>query len=541
MKPTQQIKQYAVLACTLFALLSPPAGARPLYGFTPFPYDSTDEAQTRTLDIVRNNANVHALHLDDGIPWEELLDGKPNPKRVQREWDDWTRAIPTGRPVYLALAPLAKDRKSLAPTKGEAGTSTSLPWSLKLARLDDDKVKAAYLEYARRAVKQFRPSYLNLGIEAGELAARDPKRWPQFEVLYRHVATALKRDNPRLQIGISFGLQSLMKPGVGDLAKALVQSSDYLGLSFYPHMSPFGEKFGDPPLGEREQAWRAPLDWVQRYTNKPIALCETGYSSMNAELPSYNLKIKGDPLLQASYVRELAQLAERDNYLFVVWFLSVDYDLLYERMSATPDNEVNLLWRNIGLWSGDIKAKPGWAEWQNALAGRIEPLAAKTATVSTTTSALAPAAVTSTEIGFSAAKQLFLTGPGGKATLEADAGMRWTFDYKANEWAWATREVGTRLNSTTKRMNLRLRSDRPGPLFVQVEQADGQTFFAMIEPRSAWSDFPLELSQLKADPAKKRDGVLVAERIVKLLIADAGAQNKAQGQRNVWIARWTFE
>lgn len=534
----KQLQRFAVLACALVALTTAPASARPLYGFTPFPYDSTDEAVTRTLDIVRNNANVHALHLDDGIPWDELLDAKPNPKRVQREWDDWTRVIPTGRPVYLALAPLAKDRKSLAPTKGEAGTSSSLPWSLKLARLDDDKVKAAYLEYARRAVKQFRPSYLNLGIEAGELAARDPKRWPQFEALYRHVSQALKRDNPRLQIGISFGLQSLMKPGVAELAKPLVDASDYLGLSFYPHMSPFAEKFGDPPLGEREQAWRAPLDWVQRYTNKPIALCETGYSSMNAELPAYSLKIKGDPVLQASYVRELAQLAERDNYLFIVWFLAVDYDRLYERMSGTPDNEVNLLWRNIGLWSGDIKAKPGWAEWQNALAGRIEPLAAKTSTVG---SALAPAAITATEIGFSSAKQLFLTGPGGKATLEPDAGMRWTFDYKGTEWAWATRDIGTRLNTTAKRMSLRLRSDRPGPLFVQVELADGQTFFTQIEPRSAWSDFSMDLTQLKADPAKKRDGVLAPERITKLLIADAGAQNKARGQRNVWIARWTFE
>ncbi len=534
----KQLQRFAAVACALVALTTAPAGARPLYGFTPFPYDSTDEAVTRTLDIVRNNANVHALHLDDGIPWDELLDAKPNPKRVQREWDNWTRVIPTGRPVYLALAPLAKDRKSLAPTKGEAGTSSSLPWSLKLARLDDDKVKAAYLEYARRAVKQFRPSYLNLGIEAGELAARDPKRWPQFEALYRNVATALKRDNPRLQIGISFGLQSLMKPGVAELAKPLVDASDYLGLSFYPHMSPFAEKFGDPPLGEREQAWRAPLDWARRYTDKPIALCETGYSSMNAELPSYSLKIKGDPVLQASYVRELAQLAERDNYLFVVWFLAVDYDRLYERMSGTPDNEVNLLWRNIGLWSGDIKAKPGWAEWQNALAGRIEPLAARTSAVS---GALAAAAITATEIGFSAAKQLFLTGPGGKATLEADAGMRWTFDYKGTEWAWATRDIGTRLNTTTKRMSLRLRSDRPGTLFVQVELADGQTFFTQIEPRSAWSDFSMDLTQLKADPAKKRDGVLAPERITKLLIADAGAQNKARGQRNVWIARWTFE
>lgn len=531
--------RFAVIA---FALVTPllvaPVSARPLYGFTPFPYDSTEPAVTRTLEIVRNNANIHALHLDDGIPWEELINGKPLPRRVQREWDDWVRAIPNGRPVYLALAPLAKDRKSLAQSKREDGGSVELPWSLKLARLDDEKVKIAYLEYARRAILQFHPTYLNLGIEVGELAARDPKRWPQFEELYRYVATALKRDNPQLQIGISFGLQSLMKPGVGDLVRPLVESSDYLGLSFYPHMSPFGEKFGDPALGEREEAWRAPLEWVQRYTRKPLAICETGYSSTNAELSKFKLKLKGDLYLQASYVRELAQQAERNNYLFVIWFLAVDYDRLYERMSNTPDNEVNLLWRNIGLWSGDVKPKPGWAEWQSALAGQVQSLPAKTAAVARVT---APSKGAKVEVGFSNASKLFEAGPRGETALEPESTMRWSFDYKANDWAWATRKLGITLPASTKRMVLRLRSDRTGPLFLQIEAADGQTFFTVIEPTNTWTDVTLELSQLKADPAKKQDGVLLPERIVSLLIADAGGRDKAQGRRTIWIANWAFD
>ena len=368
------IHRIAALVGIAAALAQPVGGAqaRPLYGFTPFPYDATAQAVSRVQELTRDNATIYALHFDDGVPWEELLDGKPLPKKIQREWDDLARAAPAGRPVYLALTPLATDRKSLAPGRGEKDY-LALPWSLKLAGLDDDKVKAAYLDYARRAVRQFKPAYLNLGIEAGEMASREPKTWPRFEALYRHVAGALKREFPQMMIGVSFGLQSLRKPEVAERARALVNESDFLGVSFYPHASPFGERFGEPALRAGDDAWREPLSWLRSYTTKPIAICETGFLTRPVTLDSYKLTMKGDAETQARYVRELAQFAERDKYLFVVWYLAVDYDRLFERMGGnTAANEVNLLWRNIGLWDGDVKPKPALEEWQRALSGRVD-------------------------------------------------------------------------------------------------------------------------------------------------------------------------
>jgi kynurenine formamidase len=72
-----------------------------------------------------------------------------------------------GHVVYVALGPLATDRKSLAPATGEQ-ERVPMPEELKGVPLDDPNVRKAYLHYARRAVKQFHPRYLNLGIEAGE-------------------------------------------------------------------------------------------------------------------------------------------------------------------------------------------------------------------------------------------------------------------------------------------------------------------------------------------------------------------------------------
>lgn len=541
----------------LLTLLSmaPWLAARPLYGFTPFPYDATQQAVTAVHELLRQNATVHALHFDDGIPWSELLDGQPLPAKIQREWDDARRAIPPGRPVYLGLAPLAKDRKSLAPGRSE--TELPLPWSLKFAALDSSKVKAAYLEYARRAVRQFNPTYLNLGIEAGELAWRDPARWPQFEALYQHVAQALKREFPQLMIGISFGLQSLREPAMAQRVKALVDSSDYIGISFYPHASPFGERFGEPALRAGDEAWREPLAWLRAYTAKPIAICETGQLSRSVTLGRYQLTLRGDPSVQTRYVHDLAARAERDQYLFVVWFLSVDYDRLYARLGGdTAANEVNLMWRNIGLWDGDGKPKPALTEWQRALGGRRLDAAAPAAMAGAGTApepalqaAVAPPAAgalaraPALEVGFSSQRQLFQTGGSSQMVLTPDAVAQWTYAQRRSDWAWAVRELDGPLPAATQRMTLRLRSDHAGPLFVQVEERDGETFFTTVEPARDWSDLRIELSSLKPDPAKRRDGVLQPERIVKLLVADPAPSRApaGDGQRTVWMARWNFE
>ena len=133
---------------------------------------------------------------------------------------------------------------------------------------------------------------------------RDSARWAQFERLYEHVRSSLKKEFPDLQIGISFSLGHLRVETNAKAAKSLIAKSDYVGLSFYPSASPFDEKYGLPPYGSGADAWRKPLAWVRAYTDKPLALCETGYTTLNCDVPQFDLHIKGDPQLQAAYVRE---------------------------------------------------------------------------------------------------------------------------------------------------------------------------------------------------------------------------------------------
>ena len=516
-----------------------------LFGFTPFPYDFTAEAVERTQAIIVPNSTIYALHLDDGIPWKEVMADKPLPEKVQKEWNDWSRAIPAGHAVYVGLSPLGKDRKTLAPAPGEQDNS-SLPSELRDARLDDPKVKQAFLTYARRAIKQFNPDFLNIGIEAGELAARDPKRWPQFEALYDYVRGALKNEFPNLKIGMSFGLQSLRKPSVARMVKPLIERSDYLGLSFYPHMSPFGEKFGDPPLSAGTAAWREPLAWVRSYTTKPIALCETGFSTQNTSIKSFDLELRGDPASQAAYVRELIQTAKRDNYLFVVWFLAVDYDKLYAKMPKGA--EVNLLWRNIGLFDGELRPKPAWEEWKGFAS--TKPAVAAPIALPAPQAAIRPVAqsrASIARIGFQNQESLFSCAPGSSVTLDTNgpeqgmSAMKWAFRYQNKEWQWCTKNIGAGKITGANSLHVWVRSDREGQVFLQLEEQNGEAFFALITAGSKWQRVTLKLSELSLDATKKRNGKLDADQVSTVLLADAAGRENASGNRTLWFADLSFE
>ncbi len=54
----------------------PPQATRTFYmGFTPFPYDISNEAVDYVYDKLATDADLISHHFDDGIPWPEALSG----------------------------------------------------------------------------------------------------------------------------------------------------------------------------------------------------------------------------------------------------------------------------------------------------------------------------------------------------------------------------------------------------------------------------------------------------------------------------------
>jgi hypothetical protein len=518
-----------VLGLAASAVLAAGTGGAPLLGLQPFPYDFSQPAVDKVHELAAAHSTLYVVHRDNGIPWAEALANVDFPAAVQRDWADFARRAPRGRPVYLALAPLAEDRESLA----AASEGSSTPSALRGARFDDDAVERAYLNYAERAVAVFRPDFLNLGVEAGELAARRPERWPAFAALYEHVRSNLKKLHPELRIGISFGLQTLMRPDVADRVRSTVDASDYVGLSFYPYMSAFHQKYGARALPAPPAEWREPLAWVRKWTSKPLAVCETGYSTRDVDLPRFGLSMRGSEDLQKSYVSDLVDIAQRDRYLFVVWSMPVDYEELYKKLP--PGDGRYLIWQNTGLFDRNLRPRPAWEVWTRAVGDvrgaddgreRRAPASGRVA------------------VGFEGVADLFVGPPTDRLALEdggpggASHSMRWSYEYAPDHWQWCVRDLarGSLLGRETLRFFAK--SDREGQIFLQVEEDGGEAFYVMVSPRTEWQEHSYRLADLTVDPKKRKDGRLDPARINRILLADnAGAERRARGRRSVWLSK----
>jgi hypothetical protein len=332
-----------------------------LFGFVPFPYDLTLEAINKVHEVILPNSNLYVRHGDGCLPWEQTLSGEPFPEWLIDDWNDTLERIPDTHTVYISVTPTDVERVNLAPACGEdESTPADIPEELKGARFNDPLVKEAYLNYVRRAVEHFNPSYINIGIEISELALREPEKWPEFEELYDFVFSEIKAESPGIKIGAEFVLQSLLLPRVADMVKPLVERSDYVGISFYPYGSEFGEFFGAPPLPDPPAQWQEPLAWLRTYTDKPVAIAETGYTTKNQIVGE--ITFPGNEALQKDFLEDLVKFAKEDNYIFVVWFVPVDYERLLEKLPGHP--ETSLIWVNAGLFDANVQPKPAWEEWQ---------------------------------------------------------------------------------------------------------------------------------------------------------------------------------
>lgn len=109
-------------------------------GFTPWPPDLTVKDLEDTYQFIRENGDIISHHLDNGIPWDEALEGKSFSKHLQETWAYRKTNTPKGHKIYLAITPLNFERNNLATYWGKTDNMPlQSPWKGK--RLDDDAVK----------------------------------------------------------------------------------------------------------------------------------------------------------------------------------------------------------------------------------------------------------------------------------------------------------------------------------------------------------------------------------------------------------------
>lgn len=513
-------------------------------GFTAFPYDLTQEAVDRTFEIVMSNSTLHAIHLDQCVPWEEALGGRPFPAWLEKDWDDVIRRIPADHKVYVAVTPTAMNRKEIAGQCGSReGNEKRPPREIRGARYDSETMKRAYLNYARRVVQRFNPTYVNIGIEISEMALRQPGTWPEFQALYMYTFDALKAEFPNLQIGVEFVLQSLLLPRVAELVKPAVEKSDYVGISFYPYGTEAGVKFGAPALPAGRNQWNQPLDWLRKYTDKPIAICETGYTSKYRRLRNAKVDLHGDEVVQAEFLKDLFRVAQRDNYLFIIWFIAIDYEKLRNKI---PVGEAKDIWINTGLFDSEVRPKPAWKEWlafleaqRGALDG-VQPFAVRPRE----TTRVDQGRSGGFKISFETEKDLFHPSAGGRLTLEMQAdlrvnAMRWDITYK-KDWALCDKEIPAGVLEGIRTVRFSIRSSRKDAVLLRVDEKGGETYYTLVPADSNWREVTYGLDAFTLAEGKKGNGRLDPDLVDRIWFGDGAGEDGAKGSRVVWISPIVF-
>ncbi|MFT5351091.1 MAG: hypothetical protein ACI9MF_001912, partial [Gammaproteobacteria bacterium] len=352
-----------IVLLLLVSTLSRAETVEPLYGFTAFPYDLSVEAIEKTYETVLGHSSFFPLHLDDCVPWHALLSGTAIPQWVLDDWRDTRRRVGKSRPIYIAITPTGTDRRTIAPACGKnKDEKRKAPRKLRNISFDSALFQKIYLAYAEKVIRFFDPRFINIGIEMSELSLSHPNEWQAFENLYRTSLQSIKRSHPQTQVGIEFVLQSIMTPRVGQQMRPAVEISDFICISFYPYGSAAGVAQGAVPLPKGRAQWRKPLKWLREYTDKPLAVCETGYASRPFTLNiGEGIAFEGNLKSQALFLEDMVKFAKRDNYLFVVWFTAIDYDRLLDKMPDAP--EWFGIWKSTGLYDRDLKPKPAWRHW----------------------------------------------------------------------------------------------------------------------------------------------------------------------------------
>jgi hypothetical protein len=344
--------------------ISQPLTNQTLYGFTAFPYDLSTEAVDNVHDIILPNSSLYAIHRDDGcVPWQEALDGAKFPAWLEEDWASIKARIPSEMPISLHVTPTQNDRYTLSYQCGTAeGEMGVMPTTLENKPFNDPQLLSAYLNYARRVVDVFKPTFLTIGIEMSELSLNHPDEWEGFAELMTATLEGLRKSHPEVKLGVEFVLQSFLLPRVAEQVKPLVEQLDFLGISFYPYGTGFGEALGAPALPEPPAQWLEPLKWLRSYTDKPIAIVETGYATKPGS--AYGIDFTGDETLQEIFLRDLLQIAKEDHYLFVIWFVLIDYEKLLAKLPSGDTAEAAKIWVNTGLFDSDLNPKPAWELWQ---------------------------------------------------------------------------------------------------------------------------------------------------------------------------------
>jgi hypothetical protein len=192
-----------------------------------------------------------------------------------------------------------------------------------------------------KLLNEYNPDYFNLGVEVNYYALTSSEGFRAFASVFRELKGELKRNKPKLKVGLSYQLELLYghhngwnKTNSLTTLDNLLGDLDYLGISTYPNLVSI-QKQSDVLFSTIY------LDSIRMKYSLPIGISETAVSS---KLYTEEQRI--------SYVKNVFIKANDLNLKFVIWASMIDGD---------GDN----FWSDkIGLLSNDGKPKREFSLWK---------------------------------------------------------------------------------------------------------------------------------------------------------------------------------
>lgn len=328
-------------------------------GFTPFPYDYTDEAVDFTYSNINYHSDMVVHHFDNGVPWEEALNGSNMPSNILFDLNNRLSRTASGKSIYLAVTPLSTYRDKLAEYWGNT-PDMELPGEWKNKKFDHPDIYKAFLNYCNFMIDKFKPEYFTYGIEVNMLGYYDQETFNDYLVLLENIYPELKSAYPDIPMILTIQLETFNNHF--DTQKNIVESilpyTDYIAISTYP-------------FGNIEDPAEIPADWFSRLydisPDKPVAISETSYPAEDLYIERGNRNIKGTEEDQLEYLKLLLGNMSTLDFKFLTWFAIRDYDQLWELMAESGADEIFKSWRDTGLIDGDGKPRPALGYWDKWL------------------------------------------------------------------------------------------------------------------------------------------------------------------------------
>jgi len=341
----------------------PPQATRTFYmGFTPFPYDISNEAVDYVYDKLATDADLISHHFDDGIPWPEALSGADFHINIMNDWQNRLSRAPASHKILLSVTPIKFLRNGLAPYKAETG-DMPLPPPWDTISFNHPDVKQAYLNYCQRIMNYFNPDFFVIGIEVNLLMIQAPSLWNEYLELHKYVYQQLKTLDPQFPILVSFTGMDLVEGYTNanhsdqmQVLNDMMNYTDYCGVSLYPYLTGFVCDTIPTDM----------FDKIFSYLPKPKAICETGYAADSITVYGGSIILNGSPMKQNQYITLMLNKAEEYDLKFVVNFVLRDYDALWEAIGS-PDDLLKV-WKDTGLYDEDGNARvvfQNWYYWLN--------------------------------------------------------------------------------------------------------------------------------------------------------------------------------